>query len=84
MKGDRINRLSGLLSLTLLRPLFLAATREPLLLVAVVQARLFLVPLTLVAIEEQNFLSVGTAHAASLRGWWVVVKRTTMLRYANC
>lgn len=77
-KGDRMNRLSALLSLGGLRLFFLAPSREPLLLVAVVRAGLFLVLLTLMAVEEQNLLRVWTAHAVSVRGWRVVVKRTTM------
>ncbi len=58
--------------------LFLAPSGEPLFLVAVMGAGLFFVLLTLVAVKEQNLLSVGTAHAVSVRGCRVVVKRTTM------
>jgi len=73
-----MNRLGGLFSLAGFQLFFLAPSREPLLLVAVVRTRLFFVLLTLVAVEEQNLLRIGTSHAASVRGCRVVVKRTTM------
>jgi hypothetical protein len=36
-----------------------------------------------VAIEMEDFLSVGAAHALSLRIWSLVVKRTTLLATAS-
>ena len=82
MKGDRMSRLGGLFSVARLRLLFLAPSREPLFLIAVVRAGLFLVLLTLVAVEEQNLLRVGGTHADSVPIWRVVVKRTTLVRDA--
>ena len=78
MKGDRMNRLGGLFSLARFQLFFLAPSREPLLLAAVMRTRLFLVLLTLVAVEEQNLLRVGGTHTDSFRIWRVVVKRTTV------
>lgn len=72
-------RLALLMSGLLRRSRFLfPPSRKPLLLVAVVRAGLFLVPLTLVAVEEQDFLSVGTAHTVSLRSWPRAVKGSTL------
>lgn len=79
MKGIRMNRLSGLLSLARFQLFFLAPSGEPLLLVAVVRTGLFLILLTLVAVEEQNLLRVGGTHIDSFRIWRVVVKRTTLI-----
>jgi len=53
-------------------------SREPAFLVAVVRAGFQFVVLTGVAVEEQDRLGVFGSHAASLRRWRVVVKRSTM------
>lgn len=74
-----MNRLSVLLNWAGLRFLFLAPSREPLLLVAVVRAGLFLVLLTFVAVEKENLLRVAGTHTDSLSRWPRAVKRTTML-----
>lgn len=71
--------LSGLSGLTGLRGLFsLAPPVRALLLCPIVGAGLFLVLAATMAEEKLNFLSVGTAHVASLRGWSRAVKRSTM------
>jgi hypothetical protein len=82
MKGDRMNRLSVLLYLAGLRLLFLAPPREPLLLRSIVRAGLFLVLLTLVAVEKQNLLRVAGTHIVSLSRWPRAVKRATGSRHA--
>jgi len=73
-----MKRLGGLLGLARLRLLLLAPSREPLFLVAVVRDGLFLVLLTLVAIEEQNFLRIAGTHTDSFRSWRAVVQRITV------
>jgi hypothetical protein len=73
-----MDRLSVLFGLAGLRLLFLAPSREPLLLVAVVWAGLFLVLLALVAVEKQNLLRVAGTHTDSCGSWRTVVKRTTV------
>ena len=45
---------------------------------AVMRMRLFVVRAARAAEKEQDRLSVGTTHAASLRRWPIVVKRITM------
>jgi hypothetical protein len=45
---------------------------------AVMQMRLFVILAARAAEKEQNRLSVGTAHAASLRRWRLVVTRSTL------
>jgi hypothetical protein len=71
-----MNRLSfspllfGLLGLQSLR---LAPLHGP-----VMRVGLFVVLAARAAEEEQNLLSVRTAHALSFRSWRVGVKRTTM------
>ncbi len=82
-KASRINlELAPLLGgLFGLRGFFFPPSGESLFLVAVVRAGLFLVALARVAVEKQNFLSVGTAHIASLRGWPRAVKRSTIRVY---
>jgi hypothetical protein len=75
---NRMNRLGGLFSLARFQLFFLSSSGKPLLLIAVVRTGLFLVLLTLVAVEEQNLLRVGRTHTDSLRIWRVVVKRTTL------
>jgi hypothetical protein len=75
----KLNRLSvrllllGLFGLLGLQALRLAALHR-----AVMRVRLLMVVAARTAEEEQNRLSVGTAHAASLRPWQVVVKRSTL------
>ena len=73
-----MNRLSVLLDWAGLRLLFLAPSRESLLLRSVVRAGLFLVLLTLVAVEKQNLLRVAGTHTDSLSRWSRAVKRTTI------
>ena len=75
IRNQTTNRLSGR---ALFGRFFLAAARETLLLRSVVRAGLQFVRLTLVAVKVKDFLRVGTAHAASLRRWRVVVKRITL------
>lgn len=74
-----MNRLSVLV-LAGLRLLFFAPSREPLFLIAVVRTGLFLVLLTLVAVEEQNLLRVTGTHTDSFRSWPRAVKASTLPR----
>ena len=83
MKGDRLNRLSVLLGLAGLRSLFLAPSGESLLLRSVVRAGLFLVLLTLVAVEKENLLRVAGTHTASFRTWPRAVKASTLSLYVR-
>lgn len=80
MKGDRINRLGVLFGLAGLYGFFLAPSGESLLLRSVVRAGLFLVLLTLVAVEEQNLLRVAGTHTLSFRTWRRAVKASTLPR----
>jgi hypothetical protein len=82
MKGDRMNRLSVLFGLSGLRGFFLPPSRESLLLRSVVRAGLFLVLLTLVAVEKQNLLRVAGTHTDSLSRWPRAVKASTLVRHA--
>jgi hypothetical protein len=69
------NRLGSdpLLCLFGLQALGLAPLHGP-----VMRVRLFVILAARAAEEEQDRLSVGTAHAASFRNWQVVVKRSTL------
>lgn len=78
MKGDRMNRLGGLFSWAGFQLFFLSSSGEPLLLCPIVWAGLFLVLLTLVAVEEQNLLRVAGTHTNSLSRWSRAVKRATV------
>lgn len=69
----------GLRGLRLFRCLLLAA-RESLLLRSVVRARFLFVPLTFVAVEEEDFLSVSAAHTVSVPRCRRAEKRSTMPR----
>jgi len=73
----RTNRLgfSALLCLLGFQALRLAPLHGP-----VMRVCLFVVLAARATEKEQNRLSVGTAHGASLRRWPVVVKRSTMPR----
>jgi len=81
---NRLHVLFGLLvDLARLSCLFFPPSGEPLLLVAVVGTGLFLVSLTLVAVEEENLLGVSTAHVASVARCQRAEKRSTMLQENN-
>ncbi len=56
----------------------LAPSIGPLLLRLVVRMCLLVVLATFPAEKEQNLLRIAGSHAASLRGWRTVVKRTTL------
>jgi hypothetical protein len=56
----------------------LAPSIGSLLLGAIVRVRLLVVLGALPAEKEQNLLRVSGAHAASLRPWYAVVKRSTL------
>jgi hypothetical protein len=76
---NRLHVLFGLLvDLARLSCFFFPPSGEPLLLVAVVGTGLFLVSLTLVAVEKENLLRVAGTHIDSFRIWAMAVKRTTM------
>lgn len=57
----------------------LAPLGRSLLLLGVMRMDLLVILAARTAEEEQDRLSVRTAHAASLRRWRVVVKRTTLI-----
>jgi hypothetical protein len=61
----------------------LFTTGEALFLGFVMRAGFQLVVFALVAIEMEDFSSVGAAHALSFRIWRVVAKRTTLASRGN-
>jgi hypothetical protein len=66
--------LCGLRSLSFFQLFRLASFHGP-----IVRMCFFMVFGARAAEKEQNFLSVGTAHTASVQRWWIVVKRSTVI-----